>query len=67
MTDRPFIFCHMLTSLDGKIIGNYMSTPEASAAGDVFYRLAFGEDPHYRHQGWLSGRVTTDEDRKSVV
>ena len=61
MTDRPFIFCHMLTSLDGTIIGNYMSTPEASTAGEVFYRLAFGEDPHYRHQGWLSGRVTTDD------
>ncbi|SJM70064.1 RibD family protein [Gulosibacter sp. 10] len=61
MTDRPFIFCHMLTSLDGKIIGNYMSIPEASTAGDVFYALAFGENPHYRHQGWLSGRVTTDD------
>jgi len=61
MTDRPFIFCHMLTSLDGKIIGNFMSTPEAKTAGDVFYRLAFGDDPHYRHQGWLSGRATTDD------
>ncbi|WP_220433292.1 dihydrofolate reductase family protein [Kocuria coralli] len=61
MTNRPFIFCHMLTSLDGKIIGKYMSTPEASAAGGVFYDLAFGDTPHYRHQGWLSGRVTTDD------
>lgn len=61
MTDRPFIFCHMLTSLDGKIIGNYMSTPEAAKAGNVFYDLAFGEDPHYQHQGWLSGRLTTDD------
>ena len=23
--DRPYIFCHMLTSLDGKIMGNYMT------------------------------------------
>lgn len=61
MTDRPFVFCHMLTSLDGKIIGNYMSTPEAAKAGDVFYNLAFGENPHYQHQGWLSGRLTTDD------
>ena len=61
MANRPFIFCHMLTSLDGKIIGNYMGTPEASTAGEVFYDLAFGENPHYRHQGWLSGRVTTDD------
>lgn len=58
---RPFVFCHMMTSLDGKIIGNYMNTPQAAAAGGVFYDLAFGEDPYYRHQGWLSGRVTTDD------
>lgn len=27
----------------------------------MFYDIAFGEAPHYRHQGWLSGRVTTDD------
>lgn len=60
MTNRPFIFCHMHTSLDGRITGNHMNTPEVKTAGDVFYCLAFGDDPYYRHQGWLSGRVTTD-------
>lgn len=59
--DRPYVFCHMLTSLDGKIMGNYMDAPESAAAGEVFYRIAFGEAPYYRHQGWLSGRVTTDD------
>lgn len=59
--ERPYIFCHMMTSLDGKIMGNYMETPEGEAAGDVFYRIAFGKDPYYKHQGWLSGRVTTDD------
>ncbi len=59
--DRPYIFCHMLTSIDGKIMGKYMDTPEGETAGDVFYRIAFGKPPHYRHQGWLSGRVTTDD------
>lgn len=29
--NRPYIFCHM-TSLDGKIMGNYMNTPEGGAA-----------------------------------
>lgn len=60
-SDRPYIFCHMMTSLDGKIMGNYMDTPEGSAAGNVFYDIAFGKDPFYKHQGWLSGRVTTDD------
>lgn len=59
--ERPYIFCHMLTSLDGKIMGNYMDTPEERAAGEVFYDIAFGKNPYYRHQGWLSGRVTTDD------
>lgn len=59
--NRPYIFCHMMTSLDGKIMGNYMDTPEGAAAGDVFYNISFGKDPYYKHQGWLSGRVTTDD------
>ncbi|MCI5498140.1 MAG: RibD family protein [Clostridiales bacterium] len=59
--NRPYIFCHMLTSLDGKIMGNYMDLPQCEAAGDLFYDLAFGEAPFYHHQGWLSGRVTTDD------
>lgn len=59
--NRPYIFCHMMTSLDGKIMGNYMDTPEGEAAGEVFYNIAFGKNPYYKHQGWLSGRVTTDD------
>lgn len=59
--NRPYIFCHMMTSLDGKIMGKYMETPEANAAGDVFYNISFGKNPYYKHQGWLSGRVTTDD------
>lgn len=59
--NRPYIFCHMMTSLDGKIMGNYMETPEGAAAGDVFYTISFGKNPYYKHQGWLSGRITTDD------
>lgn len=59
--NRPYIFCHMMTSLDGKIMGPYMQTPEGVSAGDVFYNIAFGKNPYYKHQGWLSGRVTTDD------
>lgn len=59
--NRPYIFCHMMTSLDGKIMGNYMETPEGAAAGDVFYNISFGKNSYYKHQGWLSGRITTDD------
>lgn len=51
----------MMTSLDGKIMGNYMETPEGAAAGDVFYNLSFGKNPYYKHHGWFSGRITTDD------
>ena len=59
--NRPFIFCHMLTSLDGKIMGNYMDVPEGEQGIREFYDIAFGKQPYYKHQGWLSGRVTTDD------
>ena len=59
--DRPYIFCHMLTSIDGKIMGSYMETPEGEAAGEEFHTISFGKTPFYRHQGWLSGRITTDD------
>lgn len=59
--ERPYIFCHMLTSLDGKIMGKYMDIPEGENAIREFYKIAFGAHRHYRHQGWLSGRVTTDD------
>ena len=59
--NRPYIFCHMMTSLDGKIMGDYMETPEGEQAGSVFYDIAFGKNAYYKHQGWLSGRVTTDD------
>lgn len=58
---RPYIFCHMMTSLDGKISGPYMSSENTRLAGNVFYDIAFGKNPYYKHQGWLSGRVTTDD------
>lgn len=41
-------------------MGNYMDAPESGPAGEVFYEIAFGKDRTYQHQGWLSGRVTTD-------
>ena len=42
--NRPFVFCHMMTALDGTIMGDYMETPEGNTAGDVFYQIAFGKN-----------------------
>ncbi|WP_028790721.1 dihydrofolate reductase family protein [Tetragenococcus muriaticus] len=59
--NRPYIFCHMQVSLDGKIIGKFMDIPESKGSGEFFYDLAFGKETHYKHQGWLSGRSTTND------
>lgn len=59
--NRPYVFCHMMISLDGKIMGDYMNTPEGTTATDVFYNIAFGKNPYYHHQGWMCGRVTSDD------
>ena len=59
--NRPYIFCHMLVSVDGKIVGSYSGTTEGKESGELFYNLAFGESPYYQHQGWMCGRTTTDD------
>lgn len=58
--ERPYIFCHMATALDGKISGPYHDVADPEA-GKLFYHLAFEEDGFYQSQGWLSGRTTTDD------
>ncbi len=59
--NRPYMFCHMLTSIDGKIMGEYMGTPECATAGEIFDSITFGKRGDYHMQGWLSGRITTDD------
>lgn len=58
---RPYVFCHMMTSLDGKIMGNWFDAPEAEEAGEYFDNLTLGRVPEgYHMQGWFSGRVTSE-------
>lgn len=69
--NRPYLFCHMMMSVDGKIMGNYMDTPACEKAGRLFDGIAFGKQGDYHMQGWLSGRITTDDNftmyRKPVL
>ena len=55
--DRPYIICHMSTSLDGKITGPYMDTPEAESVFEEYERI----NQFYHPQAWINGRVTVDE------
>lgn len=55
--NRPYIVCHMLTALDGKITGAFMDSPAAEAAGREYEKI----NRKYNPDAWLCGRVTTDE------
>lgn len=55
--DRPYIVCHMLTSLDGKITGPYMNDPGAEEAS-IAYEVT---NESYKPDAFLNGRVTIDE------
>lgn len=55
--DRPYIVCLMSMSLDGKITGPYMDTPEAESSFEEYERANL----FYQPQAWINGRVTIDE------
>lgn len=55
--NKPYIACHMMTSLDGKITGPYMNTEAIKAPAQEYERT----NNSYQPQAWLCGRVTTDE------
>lgn len=55
--NRPFIVCHMMTALDGKITGPYMDTTAIKGPAEEYERT----NASYNPQAWLCGRVTTDE------
>lgn len=59
--DKPFIFCHMEISPDGKIMGKYLWLPSASEAPDSFSAIMNGPDARYHYQAMLNGRTTIDD------
>jgi riboflavin biosynthesis pyrimidine reductase len=55
--DRPYIICHMLTSLDGKIIGDYLEEERAAYFIDQYEKI----HERYDCKAWICGRVTMEE------
>ena len=54
--DRPYIICHMLTSLDGKVTGRFLSASQCEGALDLYYQL----HRRYKADGFACGRVTME-------
>ena len=58
---RPFIYIHMLTSLDGKIWGEFTKLPEESAAAPLFKEIGF-TSKIWKTEANLSGTNTALND-----
>ncbi|MBU5362564.1 dihydrofolate reductase family protein [Enterococcus raffinosus] len=54
---KPYIVCHMLTSINGKISGPYMGSNYAQSGSQAYETT----NDSYHSQAWLCGRVTMEE------
>ena len=58
--NKPYVFAHMLTSIDGRVMGNYMKLPEESACAPGYREITHGNP--YASQGSICGRGTAEDD-----
>ena len=54
--NRPYIICHMVTSIDGKVTGDFLFQPECAGATDIYYRL----NREMKTDGFICGSVTME-------
>ena len=54
--DRPYIICHMVLSIDGKVTGDYLSRAQAERATDLYYEI----NREYKADAFACGRVTME-------
>ena len=53
---RPYIICHMVTSIDGKVTGDFLFQNECAEATDIYYRI----NREHKADGFICGRVTME-------
>ncbi len=56
---KPYIICHMVASIDGKVTGDFLSRPECEKATDIYYELN-REYNRNGANGFICGRVTME-------
>lgn len=54
--DRPYIICHMVTSIDGKVTGDFLFQPECAEATEIYYKI----NRERKADGFICGRVTME-------
>jgi len=55
--NRPYIICHMVTSIDGKVTGNFLFQPECAETTEIYYRI----NRERKADGFICGRVTMEQ------
>lgn len=56
--NRPYIVCHMETSLDGKIMGKYLWLPLPDGVEDSFYLV---QNQKFSYEAIIFGRTTIED------
>lgn len=57
--NRPYIICHMVTSVDGKVTGDFLFRTECEKATEIYYEM----NREYKSQGsggFICGRITME-------
>jgi len=54
--DIPYVICHMLSSIDGKVTGDFLYSAQCAPATDVYYEINRG----YRADAFACGRITME-------
>lgn len=54
--NRPYIICHMVTSLDGKVTGKFLRSPACEKATEIYYDI----NRNTKSNGFICGRVTME-------
>ena len=58
--ERPYIICHMVTSLDGKVTGDFLYDPACAGATEVYYDINRTYMASTGRRGYACGRVTME-------
>ena len=54
--NRPYIICHMTTTLDGKVTGEHLSRANHGPVSEIYYEY----NRNYKADGFICGRVTME-------
>ena len=54
--NRPYIICHMTTSIDGKVTGDFLYTPECAPSVEHYYEI----NRNFHGDAFACGRITME-------